>query len=194
MIRAGEGKSGGEQSGDLENAPRVRRIRTSVNGEATRVTIDLEGSVQYSSARISNPERIFFDLHSARLTGEVARGNVQVDGRLLTAVRVAQNQAGVVRVVLDVTGVKDYTASLSSNPPQLIIDLYGSAEWRCTGAQREVAARRGANAGPCTSARGRYAGEYRRRLRRRQIREARTLSLKIPMDRRPFETRGRLRI
>ena len=119
--------SGGMPNEDATgNAPRVRRIRSSANGEATRVTIDLEGSVQYSSARISNPERIFFDLHAARLTPEVARGNIQVDGRLLTAVRVAQNQTGVVRVVLDVNGVKDYTASLSSNPPQLIIDLYGT--------------------------------------------------------------------
>jgi N-acetylmuramoyl-L-alanine amidase len=126
-AKSGDGKNGGAQSGELENAPRVRRIRASASGDATRVTIDLEGSVQYSSARISNPERIFFDLHSARLTAEVARGNVQVDGRLLTAVRVAQNQAGVVRVVLDVNGVKDYTASLSSNPPQLLIDLYGTA-------------------------------------------------------------------
>lgn len=120
--------SGGMANADSAgNAPRVRRIRSSANGEATRVIIDLEGSVQYSSARISNPERIFFDLHAARLTPEVARGNIQADGRLLTAVRVAQNQTGVVRVVLDVTGVKDYTASLSSNPPQLIIDLYGTA-------------------------------------------------------------------
>jgi N-acetylmuramoyl-L-alanine amidase len=82
--------------------------------------------VQYSSARIANPDRIFFDLHSARLTPEVARGNVQVTGNLLTAVRVAQNQAGVVRVVLDVNGVKDYAASLLSNPPQLVIFLYSS--------------------------------------------------------------------
>jgi N-acetylmuramoyl-L-alanine amidase len=126
-ARSSDSKSGGAQSSDLENAPRVRRIRTLANGEATRVTIDLEGSVQYSSARITNPNRIFFDLHSARLTAEVARGNVPVDGRLLTAVRVAQNQAGVVRVVLDVNDVKDYTASLSNNPPQLIIDLYGTS-------------------------------------------------------------------
>jgi N-acetylmuramoyl-L-alanine amidase len=90
------------------------------------VTIDLEDTVQYSSARIANPDRIFFDLHSARLTPEVARGNVQVTGNLLTAVRVAQNQAGVVRVVLDVNGVKDYAASLLSNPPQLVIFLYSS--------------------------------------------------------------------
>jgi N-acetylmuramoyl-L-alanine amidase len=109
-----------------EGVPRIRRISASANADATRVTIDLEDTVQYSSARIANPDRIFFDLHSARLTPELARGNVQVTGSLLTAVRVAQNQAGVVRVVLDVNGVKDYAASLLSNPPQLVIFLYST--------------------------------------------------------------------
>jgi N-acetylmuramoyl-L-alanine amidase len=109
-----------------EGAPRIRRISASANADATRVTIDLEDTVQYSSARIANPDRIFFDLHSARLTPEVARGNVQVFGNLLTGVRVAQNQSGVVRVVLDVNGVKDYAASLLSNPPQLVIFLYST--------------------------------------------------------------------
>jgi N-acetylmuramoyl-L-alanine amidase len=109
-----------------EGAPRIRRISTSANADATRITIDLEDTVQYSSARIANPDRIFFDLHSARLTPEVARGSVQVTGNLLTGVRVAQNQSGVVRVVLDVDGVKDYAASLLSNPPQLVIFLYST--------------------------------------------------------------------
>ena len=107
--------------------PRVRGIRADAKGETTRLTIDLEDSVQYASGRIANPDRIFFDLHAARLTPEVARGNIRVDGRLLTAVRVAQNHNGVVRVVLDVNGVKDYTASLTNNPPQLLIDLYGNS-------------------------------------------------------------------
>jgi N-acetylmuramoyl-L-alanine amidase len=49
---------------------------------------------------------------------------VRVEGELLTAVRAAQNHAGIVRVVLDVNGVKDYTATLQDNPPELIIDLY----------------------------------------------------------------------
>jgi N-acetylmuramoyl-L-alanine amidase len=107
--------------------PRLRRIRTAPNGDATRVTIDLENTVQYASGRIANPDRIFFDLHAARLTPEVARGNIHVDGNLLTAVRVAQNHEGVVRVVLDVNGVKDYTASLTNNPSQLVIDLYANS-------------------------------------------------------------------
>jgi N-acetylmuramoyl-L-alanine amidase len=107
--------------------PHVRRIRAAASGDATRVTIDLEDSVQYVSGRIANPDRIFFDLHAARLTTELARGNIRVEGGLLTAVRVAQNHNGVVRVVLDVNGVKDYTASLNNNPPQLLIDLYGNS-------------------------------------------------------------------
>jgi N-acetylmuramoyl-L-alanine amidase len=120
-VRGGAEATGRSAS---EGAPRIRRISASANADATRVTIDLEDTVQYSSARIANPDRIFFDLHSARLTPAAARDNVQVSGDLLTAVRVAQNHAGVVRVVLDVKGVNDYAASLVSNPPQLVIFLY----------------------------------------------------------------------
>jgi N-acetylmuramoyl-L-alanine amidase len=109
------------------SVPRVRRISTSAAADSTRITLDLEDSVEYSSARIKHPDRIFFDLHAARLTPEVAKGNIAVDGKLLTGVRVAQNKSGVVRVVLDVTGVKDYTDSLMNNPPRLVIDLYASA-------------------------------------------------------------------
>ena len=104
--------------------PRVRRITTKSTADSTRVTIDLEDTVQYSSARIKNPDRIFFDIHDARLPAEVAKANVKVNGGLLTAVRAAQNHAGIVRVVLDVNGVKEYNASLQDNPPALIIDLY----------------------------------------------------------------------
>jgi N-acetylmuramoyl-L-alanine amidase len=107
--------------------PRIRRITTKANPDSTRVTIDLEDSVQYSSARIKNPDRIFFDIHDARLPAEVAKANVKVEGDLVTAVRAAQNHSGIVRVVLDVNGVKEYNASLQDNPPALIIDLYGKS-------------------------------------------------------------------
>jgi N-acetylmuramoyl-L-alanine amidase len=132
FARAESSKNSSPDSQDnsdrTENSgiPRIRRIRAAANGDATRITIDLESSVQYSSARIANPDRIFFDLHAARLTPELAKANIHVEGNLLTAVRVAQNHNGVVRVVLDVNGVKDYTASLSHHPTQLLIDLYGT--------------------------------------------------------------------
>src|ERR1700719_247305 len=108
--------------------PRLRRIRSAVTEDATRVTVDLEDIVHYNSGRLENPERIFFDLREARLTPEVAREvnreNSNVDGDVLTAIRVAQNHTGVVRIVLNVNRVKEYVASISQNPPQLLIDLY----------------------------------------------------------------------
>jgi N-acetylmuramoyl-L-alanine amidase len=122
--------------------PRVRRISTKASADSTRVTIDLEDTVQYSSARIRNPDRIFFDIHDARLTPEVAKAAVRVDGDLLTAVRAAQNHAGIVRVVLDVNGVKEYTASLQDNPPELIIDLFPDSGIGAVKANR-TATRRG---------------------------------------------------
>src|SRR5437879_6352292 len=103
----------------------------SANGEAAARAFGGFGageeSGQDTSGRIANPERIFFDLHSAQLTPEVTRANIHVDDGLLLAVRVAQNHNGVVRVVLDVNGVKNYAASLSGNPPQLLIDLFGDS-------------------------------------------------------------------
>src|SRR5467141_717199 len=138
--------SGGKSVGrpGSREIPRLRMIRADANGDTARVTIDLDDSVQYASGRIANPERIFFDLHAARLTPEVARGNVRVDGSLLTAVRVAQNHEGVVRVVLDVNGVKEYSASLTSNPPRLSIDLYGNS--RAAAPMRAAKGKRGQEA------------------------------------------------
>jgi len=119
-------KNGGENSKSVE-APRIEKIKTSVTPNSTEILLELEDSVQYVSGRIANPDRIYFDLQSARLSPAVARGNVHVSGDLLTKVRVAQNQFGVVRVVLDVNGVKDYAASLLQKPSRLVIVLYGDS-------------------------------------------------------------------
>jgi N-acetylmuramoyl-L-alanine amidase len=118
-------KTGGEDAaGDA--IPRLQQIKTKVLPTSTEVIIDLEDSVQYASGRIANPDRIYFDLHAARLSSSVAHGTVAVSGDLLTRVRVAQNQAGTVRVVLDVNGVQDYAATLVKKPTRLMIELYGS--------------------------------------------------------------------
>jgi N-acetylmuramoyl-L-alanine amidase len=117
----------GGEPGKTVAFPHIQKIRTSVTAESTEVVIDLEDTVQYASGRIANPDRIYFDLHSARLSPALAKGNIKVTGNLLTQVRVAQNHAGVVRVVLDVNGVSDYAVSLTKKPAKLVIELYSSA-------------------------------------------------------------------
>ncbi|HKI10592.1 MAG TPA: N-acetylmuramoyl-L-alanine amidase [Candidatus Acidoferrum sp.] len=141
--------SGGERAKSVD-VPRVQQIKTSVKPDGAEVLIELEDSVQYVSGRIANPDRIYFDLHAARLSPNVARGNVQVSGNLLSKVRVAQNQAGVVRVVLDVNGVQDYAASLLKRPTRLVIELYSISR----GAKPEAVETAKANGNGKTSPKG----------------------------------------
>src|SRR5579859_3260225 len=108
--------------------PTVKTISGTSSGDSTRITVALEDAVQYISGRIANPDRIYFDLHAAKLSPQLKRGGVKISGNLVSNVRVAQNASGVVRIVLDVNGVKDYTASLLSKPSRLVIDLYATPQ------------------------------------------------------------------
>ena len=134
VARGGGSTSGGEKPKAVA-LPSVQHVRCTPTPDGTEVVIDLEDAVQYISGRIANPDRIYFDLHAARLSPALLRNKIRVSGDLLTQVRVAQNQGGVVRVVLDVNGVRDYAASLMHKPSRLVIELYGSGGARGTPVQ-----------------------------------------------------------
>jgi len=95
----------------------------------TRVAIDLQDEVQYEASRVPNPDRIFFDLHGAKLSPELIGKSVEVtDDGFLKRIRMAQFSNDVTRVVLDVSNVSEYSAFLLPNPWRLIIDVHGSKQ------------------------------------------------------------------
>jgi N-acetylmuramoyl-L-alanine amidase len=95
------------------------------NPTSTRIAIDLGGKVEYEAARVPNPDRIFFDLHGARLAASLNGHQVEVvDDGYLKRIRAAQFHPDVTRVVLDVTDVSEYSAFLLPNPWRLIIDIH----------------------------------------------------------------------
>jgi N-acetylmuramoyl-L-alanine amidase len=94
----------------------------------TRIIIELGGQAKYQAARISDPDRIYFDIENARLSTELLHQPIEVPaGGYLKAVRVAQNRSNVVRVVLDVAKVKDYSVFELGGPDRLVVDVYGPA-------------------------------------------------------------------
>jgi N-acetylmuramoyl-L-alanine amidase len=104
----------------------VSRVRTWNADNYTRIIIELGGRAKYQAARISDPDRIYFDIENARLSNELLHQPIDVPaGSYLKAVRVAQNRADVVRVVLDVARVKDYSVFELADPDRLVIDVYG---------------------------------------------------------------------
>lgn len=105
--------------------PLVTGIRHWSTPDYTRIAIDLEAEVQYEAGRISNPDRIFFDLHGTKLASVLVGKTFDVEDGFLHKIRVAQYQPGLTRVVLEVDGVSEFSAFLLPNPYRLIVDIHG---------------------------------------------------------------------
>jgi N-acetylmuramoyl-L-alanine amidase len=105
--------------------PRVTGIRHWSTPDYTRVAIDLENEVNFSSQRIAHPDRIFFDLRNTKLASTLVGKSFDVDDGFLKKIRVAQFQPGRTRVVLEVADLSGYNAFLLPNPYRLIIDIHG---------------------------------------------------------------------
>src|SRR5271170_1506195 len=105
--------------------PRVTGIRHWSTPDYTRVAIDVESDVKFSSQRIDSPARIFFDLRDTKLASTLVGKSFDVDDGFLKKVRVAQFARGRTRVVLEVDNLSDYEAFLLPNPYRLIIDIHG---------------------------------------------------------------------
>ena len=105
--------------------PTVNGIRYWSTPDYTRVAIDLDDEVKYEAGRIPKPDRIFFDLHNAKLASTLIGKSFEVGDGFLKTVRVAPYQKDVVRIVLDVEDVSDYSVFLLPNPYRLIIDIHG---------------------------------------------------------------------
>ena len=116
-----------EHSSKPQRIVMITGMRHWSNPTSTRIAIDLGGKVEYEAARVPNPERIFFDLHGAKLSPSLNGRQVEVvDDGYLKRIRAAQFHPDVTRVVLDVTDVSQYSAFLLPNPWRLIIDIHSA--------------------------------------------------------------------
>jgi len=133
--------------------PNVTAIQASSTENDARVVVMLDNAVQYNSARISSPDRIYFDLYKARLSPSVGQKTVPIEVGLLKWVRAAQNTEEVVRLVLDADGAKDYSAQVLSDPYRLVIDVHAQPMAAAkSGLTSDVERHNVANAAPEASA------------------------------------------
>ena len=120
-----ENEAAQEARNDRHRLPLLTNIRHWSTPDYTRVAIDLEQEVKYEAGRVPHPDRIFFDLHGAKLASGLVGKSFEVDDGFLHKIRVAQYKRDLARVVLDVDDVAEYSAFLLPNPYRLIIDIHG---------------------------------------------------------------------
>ena len=102
----------------------VNKVQTWNSPDSTRIIVTLNGTIKYESARAASPDRIYFNLYRAKVSTRLTRSALEVNDGLLQSVHIAQNKPDVVRLVLSVTGEKDYSAFLLADPYRLVIDLH----------------------------------------------------------------------
>lgn len=107
---------------DISGATLINGIRHWSSDDSSTVVIDLGDQVQYEAHRLSDPPRIYFDLHQTRIAPGVDR-SVEIDDALLVRVRVALTTPDVTRVVLETKGPANFSVSLDPSPYRLVVEL-----------------------------------------------------------------------
>jgi N-acetylmuramoyl-L-alanine amidase len=117
-------ESGASSSAQLGKASRVMGVQHWTLPDYTRVAIELDQDTQYTSQRITDPDRVFFDLLQTKLSSALQGKAFDVDDGVLKKIRLAQYKPGQARIVLEVEDHSDYRAFLVSDPPRLIIEVH----------------------------------------------------------------------
>jgi N-acetylmuramoyl-L-alanine amidase len=109
---------------DRPEVVHVTGVRYWSTGNVTRVAVELSGPFRYTADRISNPERLFFDLRGAK-PDMVHKGVhlIPVTDGQLGQIRVAETQPNVTRIVLDLLRPVVITTSQLSSPSRLVVEL-----------------------------------------------------------------------
>ena len=121
---------GSDVAGDLAVLAGVRYYSDRTH---TRIVLDLDRPVAYQTGEAHAPERLFVDLRGVGrpedLPGARPSGLEQViavDGNAVSRVRVAMNQPGIVRVVVDLRRMSKYTMftlDKANEPFRIVIDV-----------------------------------------------------------------------
>jgi N-acetylmuramoyl-L-alanine amidase len=137
-----------EQQESENGTPRVLDVKSWNTENSARIVVTLSDTIAFNAARIAAPDRVYFDLHRAKLTPDIAKKNWDVKDGLLKSLRLGQNKDGVVRLVLDVNGARDYSGYLLSDPYRLVIEVHAKP---VAASGSEVAKAKPAPAAPAAS-------------------------------------------
>jgi N-acetylmuramoyl-L-alanine amidase len=102
----------------------IKGIRYWSSPDYTRVVVDLTGTTEYSQNRLTNPERLYFDLKNTMIDKEIVT-SVPIGNDILKTVRAGQFTCDTVRVVLDLKDIKEFNVFVLEDPARLVIDVYG---------------------------------------------------------------------
>ena len=113
----------------------------------TRIVLDIDAKVQFQykllkpDPKINKPARFYVDLLDSVRNGSLS-SVIPIDDGILKEVRVGQNTADVVRVVLDIESIEDYKIFYLNSPHRIVIDVFGTVDKKEAAAKDETPVKR----------------------------------------------------
>ena len=105
------------------NQPALRKDDIPFSDTNPQVALVLDQTIPYDAHRLDHPDRVYLDLHGARLAPELSGKTVFVQKGGLSDIRLAQSQPDTVRVVLDLEKRFDYSVEQQTQPATLLVKL-----------------------------------------------------------------------
>ena len=102
-------------------------IERTVTEASVRVTIALDREVRYLEQRLSGPARVFFDLHDVQAVPDLKDRVLSYPSDVVNKIRVGRHPDNVVRVVLDLEDVANYSVFTLYGPFRIVVDAERTA-------------------------------------------------------------------
>ena len=104
----------------------VQNIRHWVGDSHTRVVLDLSGPTPHTEGRLTNPDRVFFDLQGSTPDAELEGRAFPIEGSHLQRIRLGVPEPKTTRVVLDFSSVREVSVFALPDPYRLVVDIHGA--------------------------------------------------------------------
>ena len=102
----------------------VTQVRHWTLAETSRVSIQVSGDFNFRTARLQDPDRVYFDILNSRPLISGRPGYTELlEDHLVSRIRVAVNTPEITRVVLDLAEGTEVSTSRLVEPDRLIIEL-----------------------------------------------------------------------
>ena len=102
----------------------IKDVRHWENPDFVRFVFDLSTPVEFTSGRLSNPERLFFDLKNTKLSKGMKR-SFEIKAAFVKSMRLGQYSADTARIVFDLQSPSyNFKVMNLEDSSRLVIDIY----------------------------------------------------------------------
>jgi N-acetylmuramoyl-L-alanine amidase len=102
----------------------IRAITRTSLSDGIRVSIEMDGEIPYHQERLDNPRRVFFDLRNARPVAALLDATLKFPDDAVKEIRLGRHPQNTTRVVMDMSGVDEYSVFTLYNPYRVVVDFH----------------------------------------------------------------------